>query len=464
VIERLSVFFSGNQPPAKAKSGLPVSPDAPAHKKEETGETDAETAGSSPAQAGPIPQAKCDLAPTPGALIPPADFVPHATELAVATTPFGSAERTGDVPINPPASPEPEPSGVAAANFQRGKSTAGMTPATAALPRLLSQTDGGPTGPSTPAKRSMDLPQVLPPPGNATSELPVVEMADGIADIQRPPATITITTAPRPERAPILDSTRPADGTAIAQQDATMKMATKKTNFSEAKQKLPTSTSGSGAVAPAAGENLPLAAKRGENGPARPQRNVAPATVKIRVEPDLPSGDGISTNVGAARIILPAAVNLIHFPSPVPQYVERTREMVSLQVIRLQEVGMDEMHVVIKPDIGLQLSLHLQQRGGGVEVQAVLDRGNFGLLNRHWPELQQQLELRGVRVAPLANAEQSFGGGSEGFRQPTTSHGQQAGDDAEPAEMPAALLPGLPTATATASASTISSRRLETWA
>jgi len=110
------------------------------------------------------------------------------------------------------------------------------------------------------------------------------------------------------------------------------------------------------------------------------------------------------------------------------------------------------------------LSLHLQLRDGGVEVQAVLDRGNFGLLNRHWPELQQQLELRGVRVAPLANAEPSFGGGSEGFRQPTTSHGQQAGDDADAAEMPAALLPGLPTATATASASTISSRHLETWA
>ena len=122
------------------------------------------------------------------------------------------------------------------------------------------------------------------------------------------------------------------------------------------------------------------------------------------------------------------------------------------------------MRVVIKPDMGMQLSLHLRQRDGGVEVQAVLDRGNFGLLNRHWPELQQQLELRGVRVAPLANAEQSFGGGSEGFRQPTTSHGQHAGDDADPAEMPAVLLPGLPPATATASASTISSRRLETWA
>ena len=238
------------------------------------------------------------------------------------------------------------------------------------------------------------------------------------------------------------------DGTAVAQQDATMKMATKKTDFSGAKQKLP------GVAAVATGENLP----------GRSERDAVPATIIIRVDPALPSGDGISTNAGAAKAILPETVNSIHFPPAVPQYVERTREMISLQVMHVQETGADEMRVVIKPDAGLQLSLHLQQRDGGVEVQAVLDRGNFGLLNRHWPELQQQLELRGVRVAPLANAEQSFGGGSEGFRQPTTSHGQHAGDDADAAEMPAVLLPGLPPATATASASTTSSRRLETWA
>ena len=227
-----------------------------------------------------------------------------------------------------------------------------------------------------------------------------------------------------------------------------MKMAAKMTNLSEAKQKLP------GATAVATGENLPGHSKH----------DAAPATIIIRVDPALPSGDGTSTNAGAAKAILPGTVNLIQIPSAVPQFVERTREMISLQIIYAQETGADEMRVVIKPDNGLQLSLHLQQRDGGVEVQAVLERGNFGLLNRHWPELQQQLELRGVRVAPLANTEPSFGGGSEGFRQPTTSHGQQAGDDADAAEMPAALLPGLPTATATASASTISSRHLETWA
>jgi hypothetical protein len=189
-----------------------------------------------------------------------------------------------------------------------------------------------------------------------------------------------------------------------------------------------------------------------------------PATIIIRVDPALPTDAGILANDGPAKAVSAATPDVPCIaPSAVPN-VQRVQELVSLQVMRLHECGADEMHVVIKPEAGLQLSLHLQQHGGGVEVQAVLDRGNFGLLNRHWPELQQQLELRGVRVAPLANAEPTFGGGSEGFRQPTTSHGQLAGDDAELPAMAAALLPGLPPATAAASASALSSQHLETWA
>jgi hypothetical protein len=371
---------------------------------------------------------------------------------------------------------------------------AGLTPAAAVLSTNLSETEDGTASSSAPAKTCVDLPEALLPvaggvpgtgPARSVNEASPADLGPGVPftspedseneevvavsggkmpEIQKESAPIALSehlrftnddlraanpSASQPQiadcKSQIVNST---DGTAVAHQDTTMKMAAKKTDFSEAKQKLP------GATVVAAGENLP----------GRSKHDATPATIIIRVDPALPFGDGTSTNTGAARAILPGAVNLIQVPSAVPQYVERTQEMISLQVIYAQETGANEMRVVIKPDTGLQLSLHLQQRDGGVEVQAVLERGNFGLLNRHWPELQQQLELRGVRVAPLANAEQSFGGGSEGFRQPTTSHGQHAGDDADPAEMPAVLLPGLPPATATASASTISSRRLETWA
>ena len=229
-----------------------------------------------------------------------------------------------------------------------------------------------------------------------------------------------------------------------------MKMAKKLTKFSGTEQKLP------GTATVTSGANLPAP-------------TVLPAGPVQSGKPD-PQLTPTSAGIGAATASVPAQADaplIAHFPQSVESglpVLERTREFVSLQVMRLQEENADEMRVVIKPEAGLQLSLHLQQRGGGVEVEATLNHGNFELLSRHWPELQQQLESRGVRLAPLADSKTSFGGGSEGFRQPTTSHGQQNRDGVDPAETPATLLPGLPTATATASASGMPSTRLETWA
>jgi len=77
--------------------------------------------------------------------------------------------------------------------------------------------------------------------------------------------------------------------------------------------------------------------------------------------------------------------------------------------------------VVIKPGGGTQLSLELQQRGGSIEAQAVLQRGDFAQLNQHWSDLQQRLEQRGVKLAPLVS-EQSFadvnGGQKHSQRRP----------------------------------------------
>ncbi len=246
-----------------------------------------------------------------------------------------------------------------------------------------------------------------------------------------------------------------------------MKTATKKTNFSGAEQKLPAAASGSGATTPAAGANLPVAAKRAEAGSARSPRHVVPAATVVRLESATPASAGMSSDADAAKVASPGISDLARIaPASLPN-VERTREMISLQAVQLQTAGTDEMRVVIKPDAGLQLSLNLHQRGDRVEVSAVLDRGNFDLLNRHWPELQQQLESRGVRVAPLTNADSFLGGGSAGFRQSAASHGQPAEDAAEPvpaATGTAARFRGLPPAAATAAASRISARRLETWA
>ncbi len=81
--------------------------------------------------------------------------------------------------------------------------------------------------------------------------------------------------------------------------------------------------------------------------------------------------------------------------------LDRAQDMIVLNAMRLSDSNVNSLQVVIKPGAGTQLSLELRQHGDGVEAQAVLQRGNFEHLNQQWPALQQQLEQRGIRLAPL---------------------------------------------------------------
>jgi hypothetical protein len=409
------------------------------------------------------------LAPAADAPDPSANIAPIIAELSAVASPAFIAAKTDE------ASPNPQPSAetkiksadVIAIRFTGEKPVTGLMPATTRLSQLLSaaNSDTAPPvqpaqiirqtdAPAAPMRDQMDLSpriggkSILPSPAKSGETKPAVPGVEGEVENQQLPgqsATIIIKVGSRPELGLMPDSAKLTDGTGVAQQDKNVKMATKMTNFSEATgQKLPVAS----APAPATGENLPRKA-------AGSFRTFAPVAA---------IGDEIQASAAAVKTAPPETLDLSQ-PAPAgTPLLERTQGMVTLQAVRLRESGTDELRVVIKPDAGTQLSLNLRQRDGVVEVQAVLDRGNFDQFSRHWPELQQQLEARGVRVAPLSSAENTFGGGSEGFRQPTTPHGQPAGDDADPVETPAVLVPGLPTATATASASTSLARNWETWA
>lgn len=244
-----------------------------------------------------------------------------------------------------------------------------------------------------------------------------------------------------------------------------MKMAAKKTNFSGGEQKLPAVAGRAGEATVAAGKNLPAAVKRTDAGEMNSPRPPAPATITIRVGPAAPLDPATIAGEAPAQKILPETMELPRLIAHSVLTAERTQELVVWHALRLRTSGADEMHVVLQPDADLQLSLYLQQRHGEVEARAVVERGNFEWLNRHWPELQQQLELRGVRLAPLAGAPLSFGGGSTGFRHPSQHpHGQQTGDNVATASTLPATLLGSPPAAATASASGIAPRRWEKWA
>ncbi len=92
--------------------------------------------------------------------------------------------------------------------------------------------------------------------------------------------------------------------------------------------------------------------------------------------------------------------------------LERTHDLVSLHALRLRDSSEDSLRVMIRPGPGMQLSLDLQMRDGGVEVHALLNRGDYEFLNSHWAELQHQLEPRGVRLSALSHSESSASGQS----------------------------------------------------
>jgi len=99
--------------------------------------------------------------------------------------------------------------------------------------------------------------------------------------------------------------------------------------------------------------------------------------------------------------------------------LERTHDMLASQATRLIDSKLDSLRVVIKPGAGLQLSLEMRQHGDTIDARMVLQRGDLGHLGRHWPELQQRLEQRGIRLAPLTGAENSTTNpGANGFQQP----------------------------------------------
>ena len=155
---------------------------------------------------------------------------------------------------------------------------------------------------------------------------------------------------------------------------------------------------------------------------------VLPATVTAG---PVRAAEGISANLNFSPA-LPGTVSPADVSTAQPTLVlpsltdarmrnlERTHDMVALHAVRLVQAQTDTLSVVIKPGAGTELSLELRQRDGGIEAQATLSRGDFQLMNQHWSELQQRLEQRGIKLAPL--------GGEAGFSTDSGGNFQQQQD------------------------------------
>lgn len=81
--------------------------------------------------------------------------------------------------------------------------------------------------------------------------------------------------------------------------------------------------------------------------------------------------------------------------------LERTFDIVHLHAARVRESHHDPMHVVIKPGAGVQLSMTLRQEGDQVHAEVWMHRGDFDFFQRHWKELQERCQARGIQLGDL---------------------------------------------------------------
>jgi hypothetical protein len=182
------------------------------------------------------------------------------------------------------------------------------------------------------------------------------------------------------------------NGTSVAQQDVPMKKMEKTDKI----------TSSAGKILPGAAVSV----ARENNLPSRENFSAAALSRAGQMAANVTANSSASNNANDAAPVSADAANAIVSGNTAEvrsRALERAQDIIVLHADRLSESGNASLQVVIKPGAGTQLSLELRQRGDGVEAQAVLQRGDFNHLNQQWPALQQQLEQRGIRLAPLVS-------------------------------------------------------------
>ena len=129
--------------------------------------------------------------------------------------------------------------------------------------------------------------------------------------------------------------------------------------------------------------------------------NDLPAATNI-----IPLSQALDRNMNATGNI--DAATVVNLSDIQARAMERTHDMVTNNAMRLASTQSDTMQVVLKPGAGIELSLELRQRGGVIEAQAVLQHGDYQNLSQHWPDLQQRLDQKGIKLGALASDESSL--------------------------------------------------------
>ncbi len=114
--------------------------------------------------------------------------------------------------------------------------------------------------------------------------------------------------------------------------------------------------------------------------------------------------------------------------------------MIQDHIVNFRKAGLESLQVVLKPDSGTELHLHLTQHGGQIEVQIRCDRGDAQQLGAGWSRLQETFAQNGIRLAPLEGGSMFSSGDQFGRQQGSPRQPQNPADWL----IPAPILPALP--------------------
>ena len=304
-----------------------------------------------------------------------------------------------------------------------------------AIPRQLTTRpdteEGIPAKDEPPAVERAELPpaslagEASAPPAIAASPETEESVEAGVAMAiasASPEATEAAPEAPRVkvERSAVVipQATPQADGTSAAQVVAVMKKVEKQDEFAAPEKEMP----GDQALSPTSGLGTVHASRA----------DLHESFVAFAASADE------STVPRTAPVSEASLVNLTadHRISA----LERTHDVIAMHALRLRTANAESIQIVIKPGGGLELSLELQRREGAIEARAAMQAGDFNHLNRHWADLQQRLEVRGIKLAPLTCADQFLNNSANNFQQQRerTSRNEAAMAEAFPPIVPAA--------------------------
>lgn len=102
--------------------------------------------------------------------------------------------------------------------------------------------------------------------------------------------------------------------------------------------------------------------------------------------------------------------------NPAPQGIEAVRPGTSLdaieglrseilnRVVGIREASPNSMTVTLRPDLGTELTVHLRNEAGRIDVTVRVERGSDAAFRSSWEGLQQSLSQRGVHLAGLETA------------------------------------------------------------